>query len=129
MINTVPSSPNSEFFIPQELEKSMQRRQAENSNLEKRIDMLTPQITEANLMAAEFNHYVTLSVKILAEISESERTVEELRSGVVFPKTLMVKCENRRDGYYVLWSEDKFENRLHLMREIYTDFLVTDEKL
>ena len=96
-------------------EANIKNRQAQFSELEKKLSIVLPLINEANLISKELKRDITFQTKMIREMPDTQN-LQEARTDVV------IKVENREIGYYYQWSVDKFQNRLFMMRELLNQY-------
>ena len=88
--------------------------------IEDSLVKLIPLINEANLCAEKFNKDVTFEAKLATVIPDSHSTftVEEKTN-------ILIKVYNHEYGEQYLWSEDKFQDRLYVIRELVNTYFDT----
>ena len=78
-----------------------------------------PLVNEANLIGTELGRNITFSVKM----------VKEIELGGNEGKTeVMIRADNKEDGWYGMWNTDKFESRVQMMREVLNEYFDTEVK-
>ena len=71
-----------------------------------------PLVREANMIAAEFQR----DIRFNANLTSAMPDFGDLRGE---KRVFQVKVDNREVGYFYMWSPDKFENRIDMMRELF----------
>lgn len=79
-----------------------------------------PLVNEANLIGAELGRHITFSVKMVREMPEHGTNMSETKTDV------MVRSDNKEDGWYCMWDCDKFESRVQMMREVLNEYFDTE---
>jgi len=97
-------------------EEMIRLRQAENSELEQRLEQLLPLVREANMIAAEFNR----DIRFNSQLSSAMPDFGDIKSE---KRVFQVRTDNREDGYYYIWDPDKFTNRVEMMRHLFNEYV------
>jgi len=83
-------------------------------------------VNEANLIAQEMKRDVKFSTKLVKTLPEHRGTSGE--SLTEMGKTeILIRVDNGEVGYYYMWDEDKFQNRLYMMRDLVNEYFETGE--
>ena len=77
----------------QKEEAAIKKRQAEFSELEKKLSVVLPLVNEANLISKELKRDITFSTKMVREMPDSQNLLEAKTD-------VIVKVENREVAYY-----------------------------
>jgi len=78
-------------------------------------------VNEANLMGVELKRDIKFTVKMMREMPEHDTAnMADCRTDV------MVRCDNKEDGWYCLWDDSKFESRVQMMREVLNTYFDTE---
>lgn len=102
-------------------EAMIKRKQAEFNQLEQKLNLILPMVNEANLMGIELKRDIKFTVKMMREMPEHDTaSMADCRTDV------MVRCDNKEDGWYCLWDADKFESRVQMMREVLNTYFDTE---
>ena len=99
-------------------ELAIKRKQEEHAALGNKLDGLLPQINEANLIAAELKREIRFNAK-MAAVFPDFGDLKEAKSD------FKIKVDNKEDGYFYMWDDDKFTNRLFMMRELLNEYFDT----
>jgi len=102
-------------------EAAIKHRQAEFAALSEKLSKIHPMVNEANLIGKELGRNVRFNVKMetaMPEFSTSGERKTELK----------VKVENKEKDYFYIWTCDKFEDRLAVMRNDLNNYFDTDKK-
>jgi len=101
-------------------EAAIKKRQAEFSELEKKLGLVLPLVHEANLIAKELNRNVNFSTKMTRIVSDYG-SLQDARTDC------LIRVDNKEAGYYYMWDADKFQNRIIMMRDLLNQFFETGE--
>lgn len=101
-------------------EAAIKKRQAEFSELEKKLGIVLPLVHEANLIAKELKRNVKFSTKMTRIVSDYG-SLQDARTDV------LIRVDNEEEGYYYMWGADKFQNRIIMMRDMLNDFFDSGE--
>ncbi|CDW79443.1 kinesin motor domain containing protein [Stylonychia lemnae] len=99
-------------------EKKIQRKQQEQSDLEKRLGQILPLVNEANLIAKELKREIIFNAKLIKSIPETR----EDGTSDLGTTDIVIKTENFEEGYYYQWPEDKFNDRIFMMRDLVNEY-------
>lgn len=91
-------------------------RQAENNDLENKLEQILPLVREANMIAAEFSRDIRFNSQLTSAMPDFGDIKAEKR-------IFQVKTDNREDGYFYVWEPDKFVNRVEMMRNLFNDYV------
>lgn len=72
-------------------------------------------MSEANLIAKELKRKITFSTKMI-------RVMPEFGNLLDSKTDVVIKVDNAEEGYYYQWDNDKFQNRLLMMRDLLSKF-------
>ena len=97
-------------------EENIKRRAAETAALEAKLEVLLPQVREANLIAGEFDRKITFSSQLTSQLPDFDE-VKNMK------KEFKIKVDNREEGYFYVWDADKFANRVYMMRDKYNEYV------
>mmetsp|Transcript_47391 Transcript_47391/g.122601 ORF Transcript_47391/g.122601 Transcript_47391/m.122601 type:complete len:1100 (-) Transcript_47391:1232-4531(-) len=102
-----------------ELEESRARRARENERVEDEISDLLPLIQEANAIAKELQKPIKFEIKLVTKVPEVARMgpLDELKSHKQIE--IGVNMENLRNGDSVVWTAEKFNDRLYMFRDLF----------
>lgn len=102
-------------------EKRIQKQQQEKNNVENRLGLLFPLVNEANLIAKELKRQFRFTVKLVKSLPETKEdgTMDDGNTEIV------VKVDNLEEGYYYQWSEEKFNDRIFMMRDLVNEYFDT----
>ena len=64
-----------------------------------------PLVNEANLIGAELGRNITFSVKLVKEMLPGSEMGDSKTD-------VMIRADNKEDGWYGMWGGDKFESRV-----------------
>lgn len=96
-----------------------QRKQHEERTLlEERVSKLIPMVNEANAISKELQKKLTFELKLIRDTSNSQ-TKEQYKLGVM--------VNDKESESTIMWLEDKFIDRIYLMREVWEYFLQCQE--
>ena len=99
--------------------------QAELQRVERELNDILPLVNEANLAGKELKRDIAFSTKIVKKLDPFLNKEGGMSQG----KTeIVIKVDNKEDGYYYEWPAEKFRNRMFLIRD-YLDDYFEDEKL
>lgn len=96
-------------------EAAIKKRQAEFSELEKKLGLVLPLVHEANLIAKELKRDVNFSTKMTRIVSDYG-SLQDARTDC------LIRVDNKEEGYYYMWDADKFQNRIIMMRDLLNEF-------
>ena len=89
--------------------------------LEDRITKLIPLINEANLSAEKFNKDVHFETELVTTIPESHIALTSEQKTETF-----IKVSNHELGQSYLWDQEKFIDRLYVIRELVNQYFDTN---
>jgi hypothetical protein len=99
--------------------------QAELQRVERELNEILPLVNEANLAGQELGRQINFSTKIVKKLDPFLNKEGGMSQG----KTeIMIKVDNKEDGYYYEWPADKFRNRMFVIRDILDDYFDSGEK-
>jgi hypothetical protein len=99
--------------------------QAELQRVERELNEILPLVNEANLAGQELGRGINFSTKIVKKLDPFLNKEGGMSQG----KTeIMIKVDNKEDGYYYEWPADKFRNRMFVIRDILDDYFDSGEK-
>ena len=101
-------------------EAAIKKRQAEFSELEKKLGLVLPLVHEANLIAKELKRNVNFSTKMTRIVSDYG-SLQDARTDC------LIRVDNKEEGYYYMWDADKFQNRIIMMRDLLNQFFDTGD--
>jgi hypothetical protein len=83
-------------------------------------------VKEANLCAKEFKRNISLDLKLLRELPDwmGKKVSEDLKKAKV---AIQIQVSNKEEGTHYLWSEDKFVDRVEVIRDLINTYLDTGE--
>jgi len=102
-------------------EAAIKRKQAEFSALEAKLGTVLPMVNEANLISQELKRDIKFAVNLVREMPEGSTDMSEARTAI------MVRVDNKEDGWYTMWDQDKFDGRMHMMREDLNKYFDTEK--
>lgn len=107
----------------EEEEQKIIRKQQEQSDLERRLGVILPMVNEANLISKELKRDVKFNVKLIKTLPETnaDGTTELPRTDIV------IKIDNFEEGYYYQWPENKFNDRVFMMRDLIEEYFETEK--
>jgi hypothetical protein len=76
---------------------------------------------EANLISDELKRDIKFSVQLIREMPEGSTDMADSRTDI------MIKDDNKEDGWYNMWDQDKFDSRMMMMRDNLNQFFDTDK--
>ena len=101
----------------QELHRE-QVRERQQALLEDKLHQLIPLVEEANLLGTELRRHTSFEVKVVSDYQAARATVDGMEKSE--PRTVAkVKLTYLAQDRSCLWDQDKFSNRIYLMRELY----------
>ena len=106
----------------EEEEQKIVRKVQEQNDLERRLGIILPMVNEANLISKEIKRDVKFNVKLVKTLPETnaDGTTE-------LPKTeIFIKVDNFEEGYYYQWPENKFSDRVFMMRDLIEEYFETE---
>lgn len=103
-------------------EAAIKKKQAEFNELENKLGTIMPLVNEANLIGAELGRHITFSVKMVREMPEHGTDMKDTKTEI------MIRSDNKEDGWYCMWDTDKFENRVSLMQQCLNTYFDTEVK-
>lgn len=77
-------------------------------------------MNEANQIAAELKRDIRFNARMHREIATRSEDIGTAKTEII------VKIDNNEDGYFYQWNPDKFDDRLHMMREILNEYFDTN---
>ena len=87
--------------------------------LENQLGQILPLVNEANLISAELGRAITFSVKMVRHMPDGGQLQGSQTE-------VLVRFDNKEDGWWGLWNADKFESRVQMMREILSQYFDTE---
>eukprot|EP00276_Gloeochaete_wittrockiana_P018094 CAMPEP_0184337354 /NCGR_PEP_ID=MMETSP1089-20130417/5742_1 /TAXON_ID=38269 ORGANISM="Gloeochaete wittrockiana, Strain SAG46.84" /NCGR_SAMPLE_ID=MMETSP1089 /ASSEMBLY_ACC=CAM_ASM_000445 /LENGTH=1226 /DNA_ID=CAMNT_0026663017 /DNA_START=221 /DNA_END=3901 /DNA_ORIENTATION=- len=106
----------------QMMDEAAGKRKREMALLEDLLARSIPEVNECNMMSAEMKRSVTFELKLVDAINDGPK-IKELAAFNSKKMEIMVKVQHAPSKSVWMWSLEKFENRLHMIREIYNNFM------
>lgn len=102
-------------------EAAIKRKQAEFAALEGKLGKVLPMVNEANLIAKELKRDIQFEVNLVKNMPSDSSSMAEARTEI------FVRVNNKEDGWYNMWDQDKFDSRMMMMRDNLNQFFDTDK--
>eukprot|EP01022_Parablepharisma_sp_SALTPOND_P026598 TRINITY_DN64469_c3_g1_i1.p1 TRINITY_DN64469_c3_g1~~TRINITY_DN64469_c3_g1_i1.p1 ORF type:complete len:908 (+),score=152.19 TRINITY_DN64469_c3_g1_i1:1717-4440(+) len=106
--------------------KLTKKKESEKKYLEERLSKILPLIKEANLCAKEFKRNIAIDIKLAKELPDwmGKKIAADLEKARV---NIQVWVNNKEQGTHYVWSEDKFMDRLEVIRDLINNYFDTGE--
>lgn len=106
----------------QELHRE-QVRERQQALLEDKLHQLIPLVEESNLLSAELRREVLFEVKVVSDYVQQTAAAAAAGERPEPRSITKVKVTYLKQDRSCLWEQDKFSNRIYLMRELYARFV------
>eukprot|EP00741_Cyanophora_paradoxa_P000256 tig00000402_g248.t1 len=104
----------------QMIEEQAGKRKRDMALMEDSLNRIIPEVNECNMIAQELKKGVTFEVKLVDTIGEASVGISSISSTKM---EMRVRVEQVATKTVWLWDIEKFENRIHLIRDVYQNFL------
>lgn len=94
------------------------KKAEDNASLENSLEGILPKVNEANMIAAELKREIRFNVRMVSTMPDFGDFKEAKRE-------IKIKCDNKEDGYFYMWSCEKFVDRLEMMKENVNEYFDT----